>query len=65
MAYNNNNNIHESIVRQSMLKAAVEYSNNNDITKLTEVIGIAMAFTEYANLGTYETATIVEKKLNQ
>lgn len=64
MAYNNNNT-HESIVRQSMLKAAVEYSNNNDITKLTEVIGVAMAFTEYANHGTYETATIVEKKLNQ
>ena len=63
MAYNNNT--HESIVRQSMLKAAVEYSNNNDITKLTEVIGVAMAFTEYANHGTYETATIVEKKLNQ
>ena len=64
MAYNNNNT-HESIFRQSMLKAAVEYSNNNDITKLTEVIGVAMAFTEYANHGTYETATIVEKKLNQ
>ncbi len=64
MAYNNNTN-HESIVRQSMLKAAVEYCGNNDITKLTEVIGIAMAFTEYASHGTYETATIVEKKLNQ
>lgn len=63
MAYNNTN--HESIVRQSMLKAAVEYCGNNNITKLTEVVGVAMAFTEYANLGTYETATIVEKKLNQ
>ena len=65
MAYNNNNNTHESIVRQSMLKAAVEYSNNNDITKLTEVIGVAMAFTEYASYGTYETAQIIERKLNQ
>jgi hypothetical protein len=55
MAYNNNNT-HESIVRQSMLKAAVEYCDNNDVTKLTEVIGVAMAFTEYASYGTYETA---------
>lgn len=65
MAYKNNNNTHESIVRQSMLKAAVEYCGNNDITKLTEVIGVAMSFTEYAQHGTYETAKIVEKKLNQ
>ena len=36
-----------------------------DITKLTEVIGVAMAFTEYASYGTYETAQIIEKKLNQ
>jgi hypothetical protein len=64
MAYNNNTN-HESIVRQSMLKAAVEYCANNDITKLTEVIGVAMSFTEYAQYGTYETAQIVEKKLGQ
>jgi len=65
MSYKNNNNTHESIVRQSMLKAAVEYCANNNITKLTEVIGVGMAFTEYAQHGTYETATIVEKKLNQ
>lgn len=64
MAYNNNNT-HESIVRQSMLKAAVEYCGNNNITKLTEVVGVGIAFTDYALNGTHETATIVEKKLNQ
>lgn len=63
MAYNNNNT-HESIVRQSMMKAAVDYSAGKDY-KLTEVIGIGMAFTEYALYGTYETAKIVEKKLTK
>jgi len=58
------NNTHESIVRQSMMKAAVDYAAGKDY-KLTEVIGIGMAFTEYALYGTYETAQIVEKKLNK
>lgn len=60
MAYNNDT--HESIVRQSMMKAAVDYSANKNYT-ITEVIGIGMAFTEYALYGTYSTAQVVEKKL--
>lgn len=63
MSYNKNTN-HESIVRQSMMKAAVDYAAGKDL-KITEVIGIGMAFTEYALYGTYETALIVEKKLGQ
>ena len=58
------NNTHESIVRQSMMKAAVDYAADRNL-KITEVIGIAMAFYEYANYGTYETAKIIEKKLGQ
>ena len=58
-----NNNTHESIVRQSMMKAAVDYSAGKHYS-ITEVIGIAMAFAEYANHGTYETAKLVEKKLD-
>ena len=61
MAYNNNT--HESIIRQSMLKAAVDYSVGKDYT-ITQIIGIAMSFAEYAEHGTYETAKIVEKKLS-
>jgi len=60
----NNNSTHESIVRQSMMKAAVDYSTGKGYS-ITEVIGIAMAFYEYANNGTYETAKIVERKLAQ
>jgi hypothetical protein len=51
------------IVRQSMLKAAVDYAIANNINKLTEIIGIGMAFSEYAEHGSYETAKVVEAKL--
>lgn len=61
MAYNNNTN-HQSIIRQSMLKAAVDYGKDKQYS-ITEIIGIAMAFSEYAEHGTYETAKVVEKKL--
>lgn len=65
MAYNNNNsnnNTHQSIVRQSMLKAAVELGIDRGYN-ITEIMGVAMAFSEYAEHGTYEIAKIVEKKL--
>jgi hypothetical protein len=59
-----NNNAHESIVRQSSLKAAVDYINGQGMKcSLTEVLGIAMAFTEYGLSGEYQTAQKVESKL--
>ena len=63
MSYNNNN-AHESIVRQSSLKAAVDYVNGQGMKcSLTEVIGIAMSFTEYGLSGEYQIAQKVESKL--
>jgi hypothetical protein len=60
----NNNNTHESIVRQSSLKAAVDYINGQNMKcSLTEVLGIAMAFTEYGLSGDYQIAQKVESKL--
>ena len=59
-----NNNTHESIDRQSSLKAAVDYINGQGMKcSLTEVLGIAMAFTEYGVSGEYQTAQKVESKL--
>jgi len=59
-----NNNTHESIVRQSSLKAAVDYINGQGMKcSLTEVIGVAMAFTEYGLSGDYQIAQKVESKL--
>jgi len=60
----NNNTTHESIVRQSSLKAAVDYINGQGMKcSLTEVIGIAMSFTEYGLSGDYQIAQKVESKL--
>jgi hypothetical protein len=60
----NNNTTHESIVRQSSLKAAIDYVNGQGMKySLTEVLGIAMAFTEYGLSGDYQTAQKVESKL--
>jgi len=65
MAYNNNNNnTHQSIIRQSMLKAAVDLGIDRGYN-ITEIMGVAMAFSEYAEFGTYETAKLVEKKLGK
>ncbi len=59
-----NNTTHESIVRQSSLKAAVDYINGQGMKcSLTEVLGIAMAFTEYGLSGDYQIAQKVESKL--
>jgi len=64
MAYQGNNNTHESIVRQSSLKAAVDYINGQGLKcSLTEVIGIAMAFTEYGVHNKHSIAKAVEAKL--
>ena len=61
-----NNTTHESIVRQSSLKAAVDYINGQGMKcSLTEVLGIAMAFTEYGLSGEYQIAQKVENKLAQ
>ncbi len=63
MSYQNNNT-HESIVRQSSLKAAVDYVNGQGMKcSLTEVLGVAMAFTEYGLSGEYQIAQKVESKL--
>ena len=63
MSYQNNTT-HESIVRQSSLKAAVDYINGQGIKcTLTEVLGVAMAFAEYGLSGDYEIAKKVESKL--
>jgi hypothetical protein len=63
MSYQNSTT-HESIVRQSSLKAAVDYINGQGMTcTLTEVLGIAMAFTEYGILGDYKLAQKIESKL--
>jgi len=65
MAYNNNNNnTHQSIIRQSMLKAAVDLGIDRGYN-ITEIMGVAMAFSEYAEFGTYETAKLVDKKLGK
>lgn len=61
MAYNNNN--HQSIIRQSMLKAAVDVGLNKGYT-LSEIMGIAMGFAEYAETGSFETIKLVESKLS-
>ena len=59
-----NNNTHESIVRQSSLKAAVDYVNGQGMKcSLTEVLGISMAFAEYGLTGDYSIAQKVESKL--
>jgi len=59
-----NNNTHESIVRQSSLKAAVDYINGQGMKcSLTEVLGIVMAFTEYGISGDYKLAQKIESKL--
>ena len=64
MSYQNNTT-HESIVRQSSLKAAVDYINGQGMKcTLTEVLGIAMAFAEYGLSGEFDTAQRVENKLN-
>jgi hypothetical protein len=63
MSYQNNTT-HESIVRQSSLKAAVDYINGQGMKcTLTEVLGIAMAFAEYGLSGEYDIAKKVESKL--
>ena len=66
MAYNKNYQQdeakHQSIVRQSSVKAAVDFAANKDYT-LMEVMGIAMAFTEYGLTGDFEIAKKVEAKL--
>jgi hypothetical protein len=63
MSYQNSTT-HESIVRQSSLKAAVDYINGQGMTcTLTEVLGIAMAFTEYGISGDYKLAQKIESKL--
>jgi len=64
MAYNNNNSTHQSIIRQSMLKAAVDLGIDRGYN-ITEIMGVAMAFSEYAEFGTYETAKLVDKKLSK
>jgi len=64
MAYNNNNSTHQSIIRQSMLKAAVDLGIDRGYN-ISEIMGVAMEFSEYAEFGTYETAKIVEKKLSK
>lgn len=62
MAYNNNNN-HQSIIRQSMLKAAVELGIDRGYT-LSEIMGISMGFAEYAENGSFDTIKLVESKLS-
>ena len=63
MSYQNSTT-HESIVRQSSLKAAVDYVNGQGLKcSLTEVLGIAMAFTEYGISGDYKLAQKIESKL--
>ena len=66
MSYQGNNSTHESIVRQSSLKAAVDYINGQGMkASLTEVIGIAMAFTEYGVHNKHSIAKAVEAKLQE
>ena len=58
-----NNNTHQSIIRQSMLKAAVDVGLNKGYI-LSEIMGIAMGFAEYAETGSFETIKLVESKLS-
>tara|TARA_R110002167_G_scaffold141426_1_gene329684 strand:- start:721 stop:912 length:192 start_codon:yes stop_codon:yes gene_type:complete len=58
-----NNNTHQSIIRQSMLKAAVDVGLNKGYS-LSEIMGIAMGFAEYAETGSFETIKLVESKLS-
>ena len=64
MAYNQDPNVQKSIIRQSMLKAAVDYSQGCNYS-ITEIIGISLAFAEFAEHGTWEIAKQVEEKLKK
>ena len=58
------NNTQQQIIRQSSLKAAVEWVGNQSREySLTELIGITMGFEEYCSTGSFETIQKVETKL--
>ena len=57
----------KQIIRQSSLKSAVDYFKLRPDIKnvsLSHVIGVCMAFEEYATTGSYELAKKIEKKLD-
>lgn len=57
-------NTQQQIIRQSSLKAAIEWANGQGTKySLTEIIGITMGFEEYCTSGSYETIQKVEAKL--
>lgn len=58
------NDTQKQIIRQSSLKAAVEWvGNQNREFTLSELIGITMGFESYCTTGSYELIQSVEKKL--
>jgi len=59
------NDTQSQIIRQSSLKAAVEWVNGQDKKyTLSELIGITMGFEEYCKYGAFETIQKVDNKLN-
>jgi hypothetical protein len=60
------NDTQSQIIRQSSLKAAVEWVNGQDKKyTLSELIGITMGFEEYCKYGSFETIQKVDRKLQQ
>ena len=65
MNNNMNTDTQSQIIRQSSLKAAVEWVNGQDRKyTLSELIGITMGFEEYCKYGSFETIHKVDNKLN-
>lgn len=58
------NDTQKQIIRQSSLKSAVEWVNNQKRDySLTELIGITMGFEQYCTSGEFDIIQKVEKKL--
>ena len=54
------------IIRQSSLKAAVEYSNSlTEPLSLNELIGVSMGFSQWCESGDFDLIQDVEKKLRE
>ena len=59
------NNTQNQIIRQSSLKAAVEWVGNQSREySLTELIGITMGFEQYCTNGDFDLIQKIENKLN-
>jgi hypothetical protein len=59
------NDTQKQIIRQSSLKAAIEWvSNQEEKYTLSELVGITMGFEAYCADGSFDLIRKVEQKLN-